>query len=71
MKNKLLESIIKERSFKSEKSVAINRLLIVLIASSFDLISYFEIYSVTHIKPTALTLISDLSFISFSSVVLF
>jgi|JI9StandDraft_1071089.scaffolds.fasta_scaffold00584_1 adenylate cyclase len=71
MKNKLLESIIKERSFKNEKSVAINRLLIVLIASSFDLISYFEFYSVTHIKPTALTLISDLSFISFSSVVLF
>ena len=45
--------------------------LIVLIASSFDLISYHELYSITHLKPTAITYISDLSFITFSGVTLF
>ena len=71
MNNKLLETIVKERSLKNEKSVAINRLLVILLACSFDLISYFEIYSITQIKPTAITLIADFSFITFSAGVLF
>ena len=51
--------------------VAINRLIVILLACSQDLISYFEIYSLTQVKPTAITLIADFSFITFSAGVLF
>lgn len=71
MKNALLKTIIQERSLKNEKSLAINRLLIFLFASLFDVISYFEIYSFTNVKPTTATFFSDFSVILFASLVLF
>jgi len=70
MQNKLLEAIIKERSFKNEKSVAINRLFVITIASCFDLVSYAGLYGLFHVKPTAFTLFADFCSISLSALVL-
>lgn len=72
MNTNILENILKERSYKNEKSLAITKLVIFFLPLVIDLISFFGGISLTTIKPTALTIFINtlFLFVSFFTLVL-
>ncbi len=70
MNSNILDTILKERSFKNEKSLAITRLIIFFIPSAVDFLSFIGFSSLTLFKPTLLSLFINSLLLSISLITL-
>jgi adenylate cyclase len=71
MNTTTVDKILQERELKNERSLAVVRFTIFIVITIADCLAYFNIIPFTADPPTQLTLILDLTFVVFSSIVLF